>query len=272
VGLDSGGAFFRSATNGGPLQRCGVAASRPGPHCTAFPRIAGDDWNDATTAFFPSSRSENNAGCMLDALAPLRHLTRRGLSVLVLHHPGKGERPVGQLACGSGALSAAAVLLEMRFSPKAPEEDHRRWLQPLSRFPETPRQKVIELTADGTDYLSRGTFHEEEFAARWAVLLPILSAAGWKYTRLEVLRRWPGEQPPDKVSLARWLEKAVELGLLREDGRGHKSHPFRYWLAEREQPWREDPISALLMPELFQTAESAADPTGPTPVPPGSTP
>jgi hypothetical protein len=146
---------------------------------------------DPLAAFFPS-RAEGNAGCMLDALAPLRHLTRRGLSVLVLHHPGKGEPPVGQLARGSGALSAYAdILLEMRFYPKAPEDDRRRWLQALSRFPEMPLQKVIEWTADGTDYLSRGTFVEEEFAGRWEVLRAILAEATWKYPRREVLRRWP---------------------------------------------------------------------------------
>jgi RecA-family ATPase len=86
---------------------------------------------DALAAFFPG-RGENNAGCMLEALAPLRLLTRQSLSVLVLHHPGKGEPPVGQLARGSGALSAAAdILLEMRHYPQAPEDDRRRWLQAL---------------------------------------------------------------------------------------------------------------------------------------------
>jgi hypothetical protein len=54
----------------------------------------------------------------------------------------------------------------MRLYPKAEADDRRRWLEAQSRFPETPRQKVIELTADGTDYVSRGTFHEEEFSAR----------------------------------------------------------------------------------------------------------
>jgi hypothetical protein len=208
---------------------------------------------DPLAAFFPS-RAENNAGCMLDALTPLRALTRRGLNVLVLHHPGKGEPPVGQLARGSGALAAYAdILLEMRFCPKAAEDDRRRWLQARSRFPETPLQKVIEWTADGTDYLSRGTFHEEEFALHWQVLHPLFAAAGWKYTRQEVARRWPSAPRPDRSSLARWLERAAEQGLLRKDGRGHKSHPYRYWLPEREEAWRQDPIAAALMPELFRT-------------------
>jgi hypothetical protein len=209
---------------------------------------------DPLAAFFPG-RAENNAGCMLEALAPLRQLTRRGLGVFVLHHPGKGEPGIGQLARGSGALMAAAdILLEMRLYPKAADDDRRRWLQALSRFPETPRQKVIELTADGTDYVSRGTFAEEEFAARWEVLRTLLAGAIHKYRRQDVYRRWPGEERPDKKSLGRWLERAVELGLLRRDGRGQRGHPYRYWLPEREEAWRQDPISAALMPELFQTS------------------
>ena len=47
----------------------------------------------------------------------------------------------------------------------------------------------------------------------------------------------------------------MELGLLCKDGRGHKRHPYRYWLAEREEVWRQDPIAAALMPELFQKPE-----------------
>ena len=48
----------------------------------------------------------------------------------------------------------------------------------------------------------------------------------------------------------------MELGLLRKDGRGLKRHPYRYWLPEREEAWRQDPISAALMPELFETGET----------------
>jgi hypothetical protein len=173
--------------------------------------------------------------------------------VLALHHPSKGEPPVGQMARGSGALLAAAdILLEIRLYPKADEDDRRRWLQALSRFPQTPLQKVIELTADGTDYVSRGSFHEEEFAARWEVLRTILAAAEQKYDCLDVYRHWPDAERPDKVTLGRWLERAVSLGLVRKDGRGRKRHPYRYWLPQREEVWRQDPLSLVLMPEIHQ--------------------
>lgn len=212
---------------------------------------------DTLSAFFPS-RSESNAGCMLDALAPLRQLTRRSLSVCVMHHPGKGDPPLGQLARGSGALAAAAdIVLEMRPYPRAAEDDRRRWLQALSRYAETPRQSVIELTADGTDYICRGTFHDEEFSAHWAMLRPLLAAADTKMSRQEIEQCWPGGERPDRGTLGRWLARAVLLGLVRRDGLGRKKDPFRYWLPEREEAWRKDPLAMLRMPEFFQPAASS---------------
>jgi hypothetical protein len=83
-------------------------------------------------------------------------------------------------------------------------------------------------------------------------LRTLLAVAVHKYDRLQVWRRWPGEERPDKVSLARWLERAVGLGLLRKDGMGRKRHPYRYWLPEREEAWRQDPLALALMPQLFQ--------------------
>jgi hypothetical protein len=216
---------------------------------------------DSLAAFLPAG-AENSAAAMLAALAPMRWLTERQLSVLVLHHPAKGAAAVGQLARGSGALSAAAdILLELRLYPKAAVTDRRRWLEGLSRFPETPRQRVIELTADGTDYVSRGTLFEEEFAAHWQMLQRLLAGAG-KQDRQEILERWPGEDPPEPRSLSRWLERAVDLGLLRRDGRGQKGSPYRYWLPECEETWQQEPQAAGFLPELCQTPV----------VPPGAVP
>src|SRR5262249_18484896 len=115
---------------------------------------------DPLAAFLPG-RTENNAASMLEALMPLQRLTARDLSVLILHHPSKGDPPIGQAARGSGALSGYAdILLEMRPCPNATADDRRRRLHAFSRYPETPLQRIIEWTADGTDYCSHGTFME----------------------------------------------------------------------------------------------------------------
>jgi len=46
----------------------------------------------------PFLSAENNARSMLQALLPLRALTQQPMAVLILHHPAKGERPIGQAA------------------------------------------------------------------------------------------------------------------------------------------------------------------------------
>ncbi|MBV9125877.1 MAG: AAA family ATPase [Planctomycetes bacterium] len=216
-----------------------------------FSLVVIDPW----AAFLPGD--ENHAASTLAALAHLQRLTSLGLSVLLLHHPGKGDPAIGQAARGSGALSGSAdILIEMRFCPGAADNDRRRRLYAFSRYPETPRRLVVEWSVDGTDYLSRGTFLEERFSRRWQILHTIFVEAAHKLNRHEVCLRWPGGRAPNEVSVGRWLERAVDQGLLRKDGRGLQHNPFRYWLPEREAVWRQDPIACCLMPELLDPAAS----------------
>ena len=190
---------------------------------------------DPLASFLPT-RNENSAGSMLEALMPLQRLTNRGLSVLVMHHPSKDDPPIGQAARGSGALAGYVdILLEMRFCPNAPDDDRRRRLYAFSRFDDTPRQRVIELTADGTDYLSHGTFQDEEFATQWQTLQAILAAAPCPLSRVEIGQHWPHAPVPDATTIYRWLERAVALGLVCKEGRGLRNHPFRYGLPESEE-------------------------------------
>jgi hypothetical protein len=215
---------------------------------------------DPLAAFFPG-KSENDATAMLDTLAPLQRLAATGLAALVLHHPGKKDSGPGPSGRGSGALLGCAdILVEMRWYRRAAEADRRRRLVALSRYEETPRQLVVELNADGTDYLAHGSFAEEEFASHWGVLLALLRPAPRKLTRAELYRQWPGEERPDPASLYRWLRRAVAAGLLRQDGRGQRHHPFRYWLAENEGRWRQDPLTLLHMPELLFPAAADGPP------------
>jgi hypothetical protein len=75
---------------------------------------------DPLAPFLPN-RNENGTAGMLDALAPLRRLTERGLAVLLAHHPRKGEPAVGEAARGSGALAAAVdISLELTYHQRPP--------------------------------------------------------------------------------------------------------------------------------------------------------
>lgn len=139
----------------------------------------------------------------------------------------------------------------MRWYRHPTDTDRRRRLLALSRFDATPCEMVIELNDDGTDYISRGSFASEEFAALWRLLEGLLRQADRELSRDEILAGWPAEDRPDAVALYRWLRRAVEHGLLRQDGPGKSKNPFRYWLPESEKRWHRDPIAPIRMPELF---------------------
>jgi hypothetical protein len=106
--------------------------------------------------------------------------------------------------------------------------DRRHRLIALSRFDDTPRELVAELNADRSDYLSHGSFADEEFASQWQVLEGVLRQVERKLTRGDIRARWPSAERPDRATLYRWLRRAVERGLLRQDGLGKYQHPFRY--------------------------------------------
>ncbi|MCI0737781.1 MAG: helicase RepA family protein, partial [Gemmataceae bacterium] len=106
-----------------------------------------------TLASFLPGRNENNAAVMMEALAPLRLLTRHGFAVALLHHPKKGDPLPGQAARGSGALSGFVdIFLEMS-QPRGDADSRRRIVRGYSRFQETPRQLLLELNDAGDDYL-----------------------------------------------------------------------------------------------------------------------
>jgi hypothetical protein len=206
---------------------------------------------DPLAAFFPG-KSENDAGAMLDALAPLQQLAAQGLSVLALHHPAKKDRGEGPSGRGSGALLGCAdILIDLRWFHRPGEADRRRRLIALSRFEDTPRQLVVELNAEGTDYVSHGSGAEVEFADQWRLIQDILQPAPYKLTRSAILDQWPTADRPDPATIYRWLSRAVQAGLLCQDGDGTRTSPFRYWLEENEERWRLDPIALRHNPELI---------------------
>ena len=90
------------------------------------------------------------------------------MAVLLLHHPKKGCTLDGQAARGSGGLVGAVdVSLEMHTFKRARDGDRRRIVYGYSRHEATPRNHIIELTADGTDYRSLGTLADQEFEETW---------------------------------------------------------------------------------------------------------
>jgi hypothetical protein len=192
-------------------------------------------------------RSENQSRSMLETLLALRDLQLAGMGVLLLHHPGRGFRVLGQAARGSGALLGHVdVSIEMR-QPGGDPLTRRRRLFSFSRHPETPRLLTLELDESGTIYSLVPETLEDQFATNWEPIRLILVEAPQKLTREDILDEWPaGFDKPNAATVWRWLDKAVKENLVKCEGSGRKSDPFRYWLAEREAVWEQEPFYRLV--------------------------
>jgi hypothetical protein len=210
-------------------------------------------------ASFMAGGSENDPAAVLATLHPLQRLTSQGLAVLVLHHPRKGDVKAGQAARGSGTLSGTAdILIEMRYDGRITRSGRRRRLQAFSRFDESPSDLVIELTPEGDHYISHGSFEHHDFSRHWPYLESLLEGARNKLTRKDIRDMWYKLPRPSITTINGWLESASDKGLLKKDGKGHRTNPFRYWTPTREAFWRQDPLSLLHMPELL-TEHAAPD-------------
>ena len=185
---------------------------------------------DSVKSFLPGCHN-NDAGTFDKAMAALQKLTALDLGILMLNW----SRSVPGQRAATGLPALADILIELRGMKSAAAGDRRRCLHGRSRFSQTPRKLVIELAADGTDYLVHGAVSETAFVGRWLVLRELLEQAPGRLTRGEIRRRWPGRPPPGDMTLYRWLERAVAQGLLCRDGRGNKYYPFRYGLDRGEE-------------------------------------
>ncbi len=99
---------------------------------------------------------------------------------------------------------------------------------------------MLELNADGTDYVPVADALIDDFEANWQAVRLVLDDAPQKLTRRDILGEWPDDfDKPAPATLHRWLRRAVERNLLLVEGTGRKADPLRYWLAETEAKWRE---------------------------------
>jgi hypothetical protein len=190
---------------------------------------------DPLSIFMPGN-NENSAAAVMDCLLPLRELTAAGLAVLLLHHPRKGPSMAGQSSRGSGALpSHVDTVIEMTWYGHGDQADRRRWLRAYSRYEETRRNLIVELTADGRDYLTHDPAGLETGGECWELLHQVLEDASDRLTQRQIRDEWPEDfRKPDIGTLSRTLQRAVDQGKVRRDGTGRKNDPRRYWLAGKE--------------------------------------
>jgi hypothetical protein len=113
--------------------------------------------------------------------------------------------------------------------------DRRRRVCAYSRYAETPRHLILELSADGTDYLVRTDAAGSPLVQPWPEMQHVLANASERLTQQTILERWPAEgDAPERSTLSRWLRRAAEQGVICRSGGGYRGDPFRYWLPGRE--------------------------------------
>ena len=218
----------------------------------------------------PLLHGENNARNMLDVLTPLAALTNRDMAVLVLHHPARGNPPIGHAARGSGALLAHVdIAIEMRHLAHVAQvgsdpNTRRRQFFALSRHDETPRLLTLELNADTSDYVTvTEAITHDGFDVAWPVLSMIFDDARQKLSRIEILDEWPADfDKPSPTALRGYLDHAVKHSLLACEGSGRKSDPFVYWFPKNEEKWKQDPFYEVFEMQRRVTRETMQSLTG----------
>lgn len=175
---------------------------------------------------------ENDAARMMAVLTPLRAITEAGAAVLLVHHPRKGDAGEGQASRGSGALPAFVdIVIELRRFDAKNRDDTRRTLTAYSRFDDTPRELVIELTQEG--YRACGTKSDASRQDRLKVLEAILVHRSPGLTVAEIHGVWPeGPRCPSLRTIGKDLKAGACRGLWQVTGSGHKGDPLRYRVCE----------------------------------------
>lgn len=136
-------------------------------------------------------------------------------------------------------------------------DNSRRCLQAFSRHPRTRRRLLIELNAEGTDYIALGDTEVDDFNGGWEALFTVLDESDYKMSRRTILEQWPQDHAkPAAATLWRWLERAVNEGKVLREGCGTRLEPFRYWLPGQEERWAADPDR---LPELAPFDSPLAD-------------
>ena len=154
-----------------------------------------------------------------------------------MHHTAKRDAGLGKAARGAGALPAFAdILLELRVLPGDPCTFQRR-LNGFSRYEETPRQILAEMHVTGTSYrVLDDNDVSDDFSANWDAIALALASSATSLTRQDLLKHWPATRSaPHPGTLWRWLQRALELGLVEMSGAGTKNEAFRFALRERRQ-------------------------------------
>ena len=222
-----------------------------------------DDWNelidraiaakpdlfvvDPLASFLPG-RCESDAASLLEALQPLLRLTAVGIAVLLLHHPRKQRAEVGSSARGSGAmLGFVDTNVELNRAGSADTDANCRVLRAQSRRSGVPARLCYEWDPATGAFAAVPNLKSRQFEAHGKTILGILrdrTESSEALTLKEVAEYWPDDAiRPSPSTLYTWLNTAVEIKMIRREGRGARGDAFRYRL-ENQRDLHYDRLDA----------------------------
>jgi hypothetical protein len=195
---------------------------------------------DPLASFLPG-RSEADVGTLLDMLHPLQRLASAGAAVLLLHHPRKQSAEEGNAARGGGALLGFVdIILELHRVGGLPSDERRRRLIGLSRHAPTPRRLVYEWDPATGAFATVADPHEKRYRENWETVRSILAGRSSAATHNELSMDWPADRArPSAGVLYDWLNRAFEEKLVRRQGRGTRTDPYRYRLPNADDVYRD---------------------------------
>lgn len=185
---------------------------------------------DTISTFWPVEK-ENDATQVTNALLPFNTFLNHNLAVLTIHHSNKAGGEEGTASRGSGAFTAQVdIVVEFRRFDPARLEDTRRVIKTYSRFDETPREIVVELTNEG--YTAQGTKAQVIQAEKMDVLLELLPIEPEGWTIKKLTTDWPTDEygnPPHKTTFHRWLTRLSQAGNSKIIGKSNEKGNPDLW-------------------------------------------
>lgn len=189
---------------------------------------------DTISDFWPIFKEEDPVD-VKDALRPTNYLTEANLGVLLFHHFSRKGAREGGAGRGSGALPADVdIIIDFYRFNHEDDNDNRRVLKGgNSRFDETPREVVIQLTDAG--YITLGTKAEVLEAENLKELLNLIPYPPELITAKQIREDWPEDKKPNKATFSRWLNRAEKTGKVKRAQQGGNKPDLWSRVAEEQE-------------------------------------
>ena len=173
--------------------------------------------------------AENDAGAVIEALAPLLDAAASGLAVLIVVHQRKSGGEHGEAVRGSSALPGAVdVIVELERERGL--ADNTRALKSVSRFPSTPAALVFRF--DGQRFEPFGDLGEARAVSETQKIIACLAESAATMTADEIAEA--SALPPSTVR-----ERLREADGVERTGRGVRGDPYRFSFRTAQPPGAE---------------------------------